>query len=87
MASAKQAASSQAKQLYGLADGGALVLVDRFARTNFNAVTLAYSGAGKSYKAKLEALRLLYRGVQVFILDPRTSTTRSARRSAARTCR
>lgn len=45
------------------------MLVDRFARTNFNAVTLAYSGAGKSYKAKLEALRLLYRGVRVFILD------------------
>ncbi len=29
-----------------------------------------FSGAGKSYAAKLEALRLLYRGVQVFILDP-----------------
>lgn len=56
--------------LYGLADSGAPVLMDRFARTNFNSVTLAYSGAGKSYKAKLEALRLLYRGVQVFILDP-----------------
>ena len=56
--------------LYGLTDSGAPVLVDRFARTNFNTVTLAYSGAGKSYKAKLEALRLLYRGVQVFILDP-----------------
>jgi type IV secretory pathway VirB4 component len=56
--------------LYGLTDSGAPVLVDRFARTNFNSVDLAYSGAGKSYAAKLEALRLLYRGVQVFILDP-----------------
>src|SRR6266487_3210083 len=28
------------------------------------------SGAGKSYLAKLEALRLLFRGVQVFVLDP-----------------
>ncbi len=56
--------------LYGLTDSGAPVLVDRFARTNFNSVVLAYSGAGKSYAAKLEALRLLYRGVQVFILDP-----------------
>ncbi|MHB8242792.1 MAG: VirB4 family type IV secretion system protein [Solirubrobacteraceae bacterium] len=56
--------------LYGLTDSGAPVLVDRFARTNFNSVVLAYSGAGKSYKAKLDALRLLYRGVQVFILDP-----------------
>jgi len=56
--------------LYGLTDSGAPVLVDRFARTNFNSVVLAYSGAGKSYTAKLEALRLLYRSVQVFILDP-----------------
>ena len=56
--------------LYGLTESGAPVLVDRFARTNFNSVVLAYSGAGKSYAAKLEALRLLYRGVQVFILDP-----------------
>lgn len=56
--------------LYGLTASGAPVLVDRFARTNFNSVVLAYSGAGKSYAAKLEALRLLYRAVQVFILDP-----------------
>jgi type IV secretory pathway VirB4 component len=56
--------------LYGLTESGAPVLVDRFSRTNFNSVELAYSGAGKSYAAKLEALRLLYRGVQVFILDP-----------------
>jgi hypothetical protein len=56
--------------LYGLSDSGAPVIVDRFSRPNFNCVTLAYSGAGKSYAAKLEALRLLYRGVQVFIVDP-----------------
>lgn len=56
--------------LYGLTSSGAPVLIDRFARSNFNSVELAYSGAGKSYAAKLEALRLLYQGVQVFILDP-----------------
>lgn len=56
--------------LYGLADSGAPVILDRFARSNFNSVMLAYSGAGKSYAAKLEALRLLYSGTQVFILDP-----------------
>jgi len=56
--------------LYGVTESGAPVLIDRFAHTNFNSVQLAYSGAGKSYAAKLEALRLLYRGVQVFILDP-----------------
>jgi type IV secretory pathway VirB4 component len=56
--------------LYGLAASGAPILIDRFARENYNAVLLARSGAGKSYLAKLEALRLLYRGVQVFVIDP-----------------
>jgi type IV secretory pathway VirB4 component len=56
--------------LYGLSDAGSPVVVDRFARENYNAVLLARSGAGKSYLAKLEALRLLYRGVQVFVIDP-----------------
>ncbi|HTB49749.1 MAG TPA: hypothetical protein VK701_02115, partial [Solirubrobacteraceae bacterium] len=56
--------------LYGLTDSGAPVIADRFHRENFNAVLLARSGAGKSYTAKLEALRLLYQGVQVFVLDP-----------------
>lgn len=56
--------------LYGITDSGAPVITDRFARQNFNCVVLAYSGAGKSYTAKLEALRLLYRQVQVFIIDP-----------------
>lgn len=56
--------------LYGLAASGAPILLDRFARDNYNSVLLARSGAGKSYLAKLEALRLLYRGVQVFVIDP-----------------
>jgi type IV secretory pathway VirB4 component len=56
--------------LYGLAASGAPVLLDRFARENYNSVLLARSGAGKSYLAKLEALRLLFRGVQAFVLDP-----------------
>ncbi len=55
---------------YGLTDTGAPVVYDRFARPNYNSVVLAQTGAGKSYLAKLEALRLLYQGVQVFILDP-----------------
>jgi type IV secretory pathway VirB4 component len=55
---------------YGVTDTGAPVITDRFARANFNRVLLAYSGAGKSYTAKLEALRLACAGVQVFILDP-----------------
>ena len=56
--------------LYGLAAAGAPVVLDRFARDNYNSVLLARSGAGKSYLAKLEALRLLYAGVQVFVIDP-----------------
>jgi len=56
--------------LYGLAASGAPLLLDRFARENYNSVLLARSGAGKSYLAKLEALRLLFEGVQVFVLDP-----------------
>ena len=56
--------------LYGLAPSGAPVLLDRFARENYNSVLLARSGAGKSYLAKLEALRLLFEGVQVFVIDP-----------------
>ncbi|HET8892903.1 MAG TPA: hypothetical protein VFM96_02245 [Gaiellaceae bacterium] len=56
--------------LYGLTASGAPLLLDRFARENYNSVLLARSGAGKSYLAKLEALRLLFEGVQVFVLDP-----------------
>ena len=55
---------------YGLADSGAPVVFDRYAADNYNGVILARSGAGKSYLAKLEALRLLYQGVQVFVVDP-----------------
>jgi type IV secretory pathway VirB4 component len=56
--------------LYGLTPSGAPIVLDRFAGDNYNTVLLARSGAGKSYAAKLEALRLLYRGVQVFVIDP-----------------
>jgi type IV secretory pathway VirB4 component len=56
--------------LYGLTGSGAPLLLDRFARENYNSVLLARSGAGKSYLAKLEALRLLFGGVQVFVIDP-----------------
>jgi type IV secretory pathway VirB4 component len=55
---------------YGLSDSGAPVVFDRFTCDNYNGVVLARSGAGKSYLAKLEALRLLYQGVQVFVVDP-----------------
>ena len=57
--------------LYGRsAHGPGLVIWDRFAQPNYNAVILAKSGAGKSYLAKLEALRWLYQGVEVCVIDP-----------------
>jgi type IV secretory pathway VirB4 component len=64
-------ATSPAGVLYGrnLRSHG-LVCWDRFACDNYNAVILAKSGAGKSYLAKLEALRSLYRGVDVAVIDP-----------------
>ncbi|MHB8246079.1 MAG: VirB4 family type IV secretion system protein [Acidimicrobiales bacterium] len=50
--------------------GHRLVFSDRFANDNYNAVVLARSGAGKSYLAKLDLLRHLYRGVEVAVVDP-----------------
>jgi type IV secretory pathway VirB4 component len=65
--------------LFGLdAAASGLVLWDRFAQDNHNSVTLARSGSGKSYLAKLEALRLLYQGVQIFVIDPENEYTRLA---------
>src|SRR6266545_3431112 len=65
--------------LYGRnAASQGLVLWDRFARENYNAVLLAKSGAGKSYHAKLEVLRSLYRGVEVAIIDPEREYQRLA---------
>jgi type IV secretory pathway VirB4 component len=55
-----------------------LVFWDRFAQRNYNAVLLAPSGSGKSYLAKLEALRWLYQGVQVFVVDPEREYERLA---------
>jgi type IV secretory pathway VirB4 component len=55
-----------------------LVCWDRWAQPNFNQIILARSGAGKSYLAKLEALRWLYQGVQVLVVDPENEYARLA---------
>ena len=68
---------------YGLTPAGAPIILDRFQHDNYNTVLLARSGAGKSYLAKLEALRLLYRGVQVFVIDPEDEYRRLTTQSAA----
>jgi type IV secretory pathway VirB4 component len=65
--------------LYGTAaKGSGLVLWDRFAQDNHNSVILARSGAGKSYLAKLEALRSLYAGIEVAVIDPEDEYRRLA---------
>ncbi|MDF5754838.1 ATP-binding protein [Spongiactinospora sp. TRM90649] len=57
--------------LYGAnAASASLVAWDRFAQPNHNSAIIASSGAGKSYLAKLEALRSLYAGVEVAVIDP-----------------
>jgi len=60
------------------ATGSGLVMVDRWAMDNHNSVVLARSGAGKSYLTKLEALRSLYQGVQVLVVDPEDEYARLA---------
>ncbi|MHB1850371.1 MAG: VirB4 family type IV secretion system protein [Acidimicrobiales bacterium] len=71
--------SSTTGVLYGTAAKGAgLVCWDRFAQDNYNSVILARSGAGKSYLAKLEALRSLYRGIEVAVVDPEDEYARLA---------
>ncbi|WP_328818205.1 VirB4 family type IV secretion system protein [Nonomuraea cypriaca] len=65
--------------LYGLsATSTGVVVWDRFAQDNHNSVVLARSGAGKSFFTKLEALRLLYQGVEVAVVDPEDEYARLA---------
>ncbi|KAK1185912.1 ATP-binding protein [Streptomyces sp. NBS 14/10] len=72
-------AGPSSRVLYGLnAVSGAPVLWDRFGCDNYNSVTLARSGAGKSYLAKLELLRLLFTGVTASVIDPENEYVRLA---------
>ncbi|WP_243639156.1 VirB4 family type IV secretion system protein [Streptacidiphilus pinicola] len=62
--------------LYGVnASASGLLLWDRWSLDNHNSVTLARSGAGKSYLTKLDVLRSLYQGVQVHVVDPEDEYT------------
>ena len=57
--------------LYGInMHNSGLVIFDRFSLENGNAVVFAKSGAGKSFTVKLEALRSMMFGTEVFIIDP-----------------
>lgn len=57
--------------LYGInRHNSSLVLFDRFSLENYNSITFAKSGAGKSYATKLEILRTLMFDTDVIVLDP-----------------
>lgn len=57
--------------LYGInMHNSGLVIFDRFSLENGNSVVFAKSGAGKSFSVKLEALRSMMFGTEVFIIDP-----------------
>lgn len=57
--------------LYGInMHNSGLVIFDRFSLENGNSVVFAKSGAGKSFAVKLEALRSLMMGTEIFIIDP-----------------
>jgi conjugal transfer ATP-binding protein TraC len=57
--------------LYGInRHNSSLVLFDRFSLENYNSVTFAKSGSGKSYTTKLEILRTLMFDTEVIVIDP-----------------
>ncbi len=57
--------------LYGInRHNSSLVLFDRFSLPNYNSVTFASSGSGKSYATKLEILRSLMFDADVIVIDP-----------------
>jgi conjugal transfer ATP-binding protein TraC len=65
--------------LYGVnMHNSGLVIFDRFSLENGNSVVFAKSGAGKSFTVKLEALRSMMFGTEVFIIDPENEYQRMA---------
>ena len=71
--------------LYGINQHNAsLILFDRFSLPNYNSVTFATSGAGKSYAMKLEVLRSLMIGADVIVIDPEREFERLAQATGGR---
>ncbi len=57
--------------LYGInRHNSSLILFDRFSLENYNSVTFAKAGSGKSYSTKLEILRSLMFDTDVIVIDP-----------------
>src|SRR3989344_260663 len=57
--------------LYGINEhDGSLVIFNRFSLENSNSVIFGKSGSGKSFMVKLEVMRSLMFGAEVFVIDP-----------------
>jgi type IV secretory pathway VirB4 component len=57
--------------LYGVnRHNSGLIIFDRFSLENYNSVTIATSGSGKSFATKLEILRTLMFDTDVIVIDP-----------------
>ena len=57
--------------LYGInRHNSSLILFDRFSLENYNSVTFAKAGSGKSFATKLEILRTLMFDTDVIVIDP-----------------
>ena len=57
--------------LYGINEhDGSLVIFNRFSLENSNSVIFGKSGSGKSFLVKLEVMRTLMFGTDVFVIDP-----------------
>lgn len=57
--------------LYGVnRHNNSLVIFDRFSLENYNSITFAKSGSGKSFATKLEILRTLMFDTEVIVIDP-----------------
>jgi conjugal transfer ATP-binding protein TraC len=57
--------------LYGInRHNSSLVLFDRFSLENYNSITFAKSGSGKSYTTKLEIFERLMFDTEVIVIDP-----------------
>ena len=57
--------------LYGVnRHNNSLIIFDRFSLENYNSITFAKAGSGKSYCTKLEILRSLMFDTEVIVIDP-----------------
>lgn len=57
--------------LLGMTEDRSLVMFDIFSMPSFNSCIIARTGAGKSYLAKLLALRHFFMGVDIVVIDPK----------------